>query len=62
MHKGIKENDNIILNVLKYKQIGSEIKKLEFHLDMAHKSFDSLRKICKQTEEETGVNMSFISE
>jgi hypothetical protein len=56
------EKDNILLSTLRYKKIGAEINKLEFHLKMANQYFTNLKAICKQTENETNVKMCFLDE
>jgi hypothetical protein len=56
----ITEKDEVFFDVLKYKIIGSEVNKLEFHLDAAAKSLKIIKNTCKQVEEETGISINFI--
>jgi hypothetical protein len=58
----ITDNDLIFFDVLKYKKIGDEINKLEFHLNMAAKSFKIIKDTCKDIENETGIKMNFVSD
>lgn len=56
----ITDNDLVFFDVLKYKQIGNEMSKLEFHLGKANNSFKTIQELCKNIEEETNVKLSFV--
>jgi hypothetical protein len=56
----ITDNDLVFFDVLKYKKMGNEMSKLEFHLRKANNSFKTIQDLCKNIEEETSVKLSFV--
>jgi hypothetical protein len=61
-HANVMEKDQVSFDILKYKKIGHEVGKLEFHLDKALKSLTIIKDTCSKIEEETGVLINFATD